>query len=231
MPRVYKPSSPHSTRSNAGKKYRQSTKHLTRLQAAEATPGYQADASTSLIPLQPPTADIILADDHSPPYDDVFSHKQVALLQAYLRWPHDPEAHAVELCESVGYHPDSLSNAHALLRIVLERMMDTEDLHRMSRLMGMAESWWLRRIFQVAQCGSPRVEVQALKLAGLAIGAFDDPHPSAGARIIIEAAADDGKAAVRVSVGSAAESPDSSGVVSFQTAKPSRRRKVLRNLS
>jgi hypothetical protein len=103
----------------------------------------------------------------------------------------------------------------------------------MMHLLGMGANWWLRRIFAVAQCGSPRVEVQALKLAGLALGSFDDPAPSQGAKIIIEAAADsnNGKSGVRVTMEGDNVTQAEPGTFTFATANKNKRRKALRNLT
>ena len=95
----------------------------------------------------------------------------------------------------------------------------------------MGEMWWLRRVYQIANCGSPRVEVQAAKLAGLALGAFDEPLPSAGAKVIINPAADGGRAAVQVSIEGQRASPAESGTLTFATTKTNRRRRASRNLS
>ena len=96
--------------------------------------------------------------------------------------------------------------------------------------------WWLRRVFLIAQCGSPRVEVQAAKLAGLALGAFDDPAPSAGAKIIIERAEStpDGTRTVeRATIEGSGVTISSDGSMAFPIttpAKAQRRRKILNNL-
>ena len=235
MPRTYAPESPASQRTNASQKYRAKTQGLT-LKQAEREGSTPTDSLTPLSALEPLEAMTrLLALDDSPPYDDSFTTRQVALLQAYVAFPTDPSAGALTIVRSVGYEAATLEQAQILLRGVLDRVTALDDMRRAMRLSGVGEMWWVRRIFWLSQCGSPRVEVQAMKLAGLAMGAFDDPMPSAGATIIIEQAETTptgGRKATRTTIaGVGAATIEGTGQLTFPAKKAQKRRKILNNLS
>lgn len=229
-------------KSNTQRAYRSKTHERTsaQSQASDLAEAYRAASvplsSLALTGLEVP-ADLLLADD-SPPYDaredHPFTSRQVALLQAYIQFSGDPVKHAFELCQSVGYQPGSLDRAQTLLQSVLQRIEAMDDIKRAMRLFGMGLPSWSRKVHQIAHCGSPRVEVIAAKLWGLALGVFDDPAPAAGARVVIESAveASDGtRSATRVSIDPSSPALPPGNELVFATAKPTvqrqKRRKML----
>jgi hypothetical protein len=235
MPRVYAPESPATQRKNAAKKYRAHTQGTSQhLAEREGSTPHDTLPTHSALSPSDVVARLLIADD-SAPHDDSFTTRQVALLMAYVAFPTDPVAGALTICQSVGYDLYSLDQAQCLLRAVLDRVTALDDMRRAMRLSGVGEMWWVRRIFHLAQCGSPRVEVQAMKLAGLAMGAFDDPIPSAGATIIIEQAETTptgGRKATRTTIAGVGEATlEGTGQLTFPATKPQKRRKILNNLA
>jgi hypothetical protein len=240
MPRVYNSPSPSTLKKNASKKYRAAHTGVT-LKQADQEGIIPKDTMAPLAVLSPAEAmDRLLRDDHSAPYDDTFTSRQVALLQAYVGFPTDPVAGALTICQSVGYAPAGLEQAQMLLKGVIDRVTSLDDLRRAMRLSGMGEMWFLRRMFQLLQCGSPRVEANVLKLAGLALGAFDDPSPASGAKIIIEraeASPDGTRTIERTTVEGTGVVISSDGSLAFPTSaapkggqQVNKRRKLLNNM-
>jgi len=123
------------------------------------------------------------------------------------------------------------------LTAILLRVEAMDDTKRAMRLFGMGISQWSKKVYEIAHCGSPRVEVIAAKLWGLATGVFDDPHTGSGAKVIIEAATeapDGSRSGVRLTLDSTDTSPQPAGSeLIFTAAKPKavqHRQKMLKKL-